>query len=334
MNRPIRRLALRPGFRKIVWTFLVAVVLATAVIARAQQAPVRTPPKPLAGNPLPEYSDALIAKAGEGVVTFRADVDASGAVTNFSALETTVGKALVDAAESAVRRWRFAPATADGQPVAGIYAGQLEFQLAGDVANGRTYRASSAEAWNQVQRVLADAKMKIAERDAHNQHVVTDWIAPDTRLAPDATAIGLPAGWKLRRYKLMIYVSPFVEPARVYVGSLAEAELDTVGAVVKRESLKPTAYAFYNVNTLQDWAFTHIDASLGDGAPIPLSRVRRNRDSKGIATDRTACSVDAAIAELKPLRGRPQSEFARVVVAPSKFYAPELLYPADAARER
>lgn len=57
----------------------------------------------------------------------RADVGADGAPASVSVVETSGNRELDRAALEAVRRWRFQPATANGQPAGGSVVVPIEF---------------------------------------------------------------------------------------------------------------------------------------------------------------------------------------------------------------
>ncbi len=89
----------------------------------------RDAPTPLSGNPRPRYPFAARRKGIEGRVVLRVTVLASGRVEDL-AVERTSGSRLLDrAALEAVRRWRFAPATRLGRPVAATVRVPIAFRL-------------------------------------------------------------------------------------------------------------------------------------------------------------------------------------------------------------
>ncbi|MFZ2988099.1 energy transducer TonB [Ideonella sp.] len=90
-------------------------------------------PQPAPGNALPAYPEAAREDGLEGQVRLRVEVAANGDVQQVSWAERS-GVAVLDAAaRDTVRRWRFAPALRDGEPVAGSLLLTLYFRLAGPV---------------------------------------------------------------------------------------------------------------------------------------------------------------------------------------------------------
>ncbi len=74
------------------------------------------PPRRLTA-PLPAYPDAAWAHGITGDVLVRAVIDEGGAVTDVEVLKS-LPYGMTEAAVEAIRRWKFAPATRHGQPVA------------------------------------------------------------------------------------------------------------------------------------------------------------------------------------------------------------------------
>gem|GEM_PF-2192401 len=95
-----------------------------------QRAPRLTPPRVLAvaGTGYPqdafrltlrrqELGTGLVVEAAEGTVVLRVLVAADGAVRSVDVVTSSGSQVLDRAAEEAVRRWQFAPATRDGVPI-------------------------------------------------------------------------------------------------------------------------------------------------------------------------------------------------------------------------
>lgn len=91
-----------------------------------------TAPRPLAGpgtHPRPRYPYAARLRGEQGRVVLRVEVDAAGAVRAVSIEASSGSRRLDRAALRAVRRWRFAPATAGGRPVPGEVLVPITFRL-------------------------------------------------------------------------------------------------------------------------------------------------------------------------------------------------------------
>jgi len=106
--------------------------VATAALAAPPMAAARAvPSSPVAyaGNPKPPYPVLARERGLEGRVVLRVEVAADG-VSGTIAVAQSSGHAMLDrAAQTAVARWRFAPATVDGQKVAGAIDVPVVFRL-------------------------------------------------------------------------------------------------------------------------------------------------------------------------------------------------------------
>lgn len=82
-------------------------------------------------TPEPDYPELARKARVQGVVILRIVVDTEGAVRRVEVLKG-LPMGLSEAAEAAVRRWRFAPATLDGEPVVVDYNVTVNFRLPAD----------------------------------------------------------------------------------------------------------------------------------------------------------------------------------------------------------
>lgn len=86
-------------------------------------------PAPLLGNSAPEYPETARKKGIEGTVILKVSVDADGQPISVT-VATSSGHDLLDAeALRTVRSWRFQPALAHGQAVAGLVMVPIVFRL-------------------------------------------------------------------------------------------------------------------------------------------------------------------------------------------------------------
>jgi TonB family protein len=92
------------------------------------------PARPLAGasNPPPDYPTSARLRGEQGRVTILVQVDAAGRVIHAAVLGSSGFPALDAAAEAAVRRWRFEPATQSGSPVFSTTTVGITFRLEGE----------------------------------------------------------------------------------------------------------------------------------------------------------------------------------------------------------
>lgn len=92
-------------------------------------APRTTEPKPLAGNPQPDYPRDAQRRGLSGRVLLRIDVAADGTATNVDFVQRSGTPELDRAAMNAARKWRFTPARRDGKAVASSVSVPIDFVL-------------------------------------------------------------------------------------------------------------------------------------------------------------------------------------------------------------
>ncbi|MEG3788654.1 TonB family protein [Lysobacter sp. CCNWLW3] len=103
-----------------------------AVAARPQTPPpaavASSDPQPIAGqNPAPRYPPQALRRGESGTVTVRVQIGADGVPTDVGVGTSSGSRTLDRAAQDAVRRWRFRPALANGQPVSGTVMVPITF---------------------------------------------------------------------------------------------------------------------------------------------------------------------------------------------------------------
>jgi TonB family protein len=76
----------------------------------------------------PDYPETARLAGLSGTVIVEAEIDPEGAVASTRVLRS-VSPELDQAAREAVGRWRFEPATANGEPVAEVYRAAIHFEL-------------------------------------------------------------------------------------------------------------------------------------------------------------------------------------------------------------
>ncbi len=86
-------------------------------------------PQPIAEqSPPPTYPPSALRNGVEGSVVVRVDVDPSGVPMDVTVIQRSGSRDLDRAATDAVRRWRFLPAQANGQPVQGSIEVPFDFK--------------------------------------------------------------------------------------------------------------------------------------------------------------------------------------------------------------
>jgi protein TonB len=80
-------------------------------------------------SPAPRYPSVAMRRRETGTVRIRVDVSADGVPIATTVVESSQSRDLDRAALEAVRRWRFQPAQANGQPVGGSVIVPISFKL-------------------------------------------------------------------------------------------------------------------------------------------------------------------------------------------------------------
>lgn len=88
-----------------------------------------TRPEPIAGQtPAPRYPSQALRRGESGTVVVRVDVGPDGVPMSTSIVNGSGSRLLDRAAVDAVRRWRFRPAQANGQPTVGTATVTINFK--------------------------------------------------------------------------------------------------------------------------------------------------------------------------------------------------------------
>jgi protein TonB len=104
----------------------------SANAARAVMSPPIIPPRPVAGmetNRAPAYPEIARRRGEQGNVMLRVNVSADGAPLAVDLAATSGYPSLDAAAQSAVRQWRFVPATQGGISIAAVAEIPVRFRL-------------------------------------------------------------------------------------------------------------------------------------------------------------------------------------------------------------
>jgi hypothetical protein len=87
----------------------------------------------------------------------------------------------------------------------------------------QAFDVSSADAWRVIEPRLKAVGFAVDDVDRENQALRTKWRRLPTRDAAWLPAVDLPWPYTAERIRFVVFVSPFVQPARVSVGSQIEA---------------------------------------------------------------------------------------------------------------
>jgi len=219
------------------------------------------PAAPLGGNPLPRYPTAALGTAVAGHVVFIARLTEDGTVISVSVTDVPrAGVGFEESVTAAVMQWRFSPATNNGIPIPTTYVGRVNFTPEWPTARARMYTQSSSAVWQAAQSIVESLGRMEQRTASDGQLLVTQWTQFD--------AVGIPApdpaepgGSAPDEFQLHLFVSPFVEPAQVHVGSVS------LGTDVIR----------YNTGDAETWFFRQLEERLeeaGRTIPIPATAHR------------------------------------------------------------
>jgi hypothetical protein len=170
-----------------------------------------------------------------------------------------------------------------------------------------------------VQDRLKDLGLGADKKDAKNQLLLTNWGEFGSRRLEWLSRPSMWREYAPERVRFEVFVSPFVEPARLYVGSVTQ---------VRQVMGKGAQALLYNDPAVNAALVAELAKALGhDGFEIPSSREERVKLAASIfkgqpdecAVQADACKVSSAQVE-KP-RMLPLSQF-------------EVVFPEAAARER
>jgi TonB family protein len=252
--------------------------------------------KPLPGNPSPLYPEKALEAGVEGDCVFRADVTPEGTVSKVAVLQVPKkGLGFEEAIEKAVALWRFESARRGEAKTASFYVGTISYSLS-SVNQGRMYSVSASVAWKKLLEWLARTGIKTKKVDAAHQLVFTKLV--NVRGGPLAFPATIGDGCVPRRFQIQVFVSPYAEPARVYVASLIEAD--------RRIGPGTEEWIAYNSPVPSTWLLEEFSKYLGDpGRAMPVTTTARAALADQLRTDASApmCTPSRAAGRVKsPVR--------------------------------
>ncbi len=171
---------------------------------------------------------------------------------------------------------------------------------------GAQFPLESAKAWGLIQSALADQRIKTRVKEKEAQVIITRPLRPLDQNTNWLTPPEMPSGYLFESAEIHLFVSPFVEPARVYVGSVSTFKVLVSGG----------SATLYNDPTVNASVMAWVTRTLGmEAEPVPAIR-------KAGTPAAPACV---------PLRGAPKE-----IVPPRKIESTQLevLYPKNALADR
>jgi TonB family protein len=183
----------------------------------------------------------------------------------------------------------------------------------------RLFNLRSRQAWDVVQKRLNELGFSPEKTDRPNQVVLTKWREVGAKGLEWLPTPAVTETYVARRIRFEVFVSPFAEPAHVYIGSVIE------GVQVGLQTSAPAIG--YNDSNLNRALMREIAKALGeDGLPIPADFGERRQLARSILKEEADDCLrqgppSAEGAKVTPPRKIPLSEF--------KFF-----YPAAAMKEK
>ena len=167
-------------------------------------------------------------------------------------------------------------------------------------SNARAYRQSSEMVWETVQDVTDAWGLKTATKDGSSQVLVSEWKrfsdfdgSPFFQSVPTLPADG--AQLVPVDFQLHVFVSPFVEPARVHV------------ATVLRTELEQNRYVHHDVRFAATEFFRELEARLGGtGVTIPVAS---SSGSNPCFAERGMATPTTEAVDLTPVRRLTDFDF-------------------------
>jgi hypothetical protein len=202
-----------------------------------------------------------------------------------------------------------------GALVAGVSVYPTEGNYPGH--QGRIYPVNARDVWRTAHAWLEAVGLPTAGLDQERQALVTE-----ARFFGDVKGAPRPdvgPGYIPEAFQVHLYVSPFVEPARLYVGTVVRA--------AKPLARKTVALA-YNSAQLNGWVFDGIETLLNtQGRLIPLEQEDRRRLSLALSPD----GADPCL-----VRGFPESYAAGTLIEPKRIQSTqvEIPYPVEEQRRQ
>ena len=141
---------------------------------------------------------------------------------------------------------------------------------------GLMYPVTTADAWSALLKVADQHDLKIETRTDDNGLLITRPV-PVERKKFGVHAGDISSTLRSGRVRLHVFVPPFIEPARVYVGSTMVAEFSRIETGTRASML------LYNVDQIGAWLLARVSAQLKtDGRLIPQDPGRRAALAKSL----------------------------------------------------
>jgi hypothetical protein len=190
----------------------------------------------------------------------------------------------------------------------------------------RMYPRPKAEIWRTVLVWLKAQKIATDKVDQDLQLVVTKPIVV-TRKTFGFDAIAIDPSLVFAQTRVYIFVSPFIEPARVYVASTADGR---VTDEPREDPLSFNRLSYYQP-VIGEWVLKQISAQVGtEGEAIPTAWAPRRALARTLAPNPgDPCLSEEFAAMVRGKRWRPED-----LVDPKKRFELQPVYPTDLIAQR
>jgi hypothetical protein len=148
-------------------------------------------------------------------------------------------------------------------------------------SRARMYAVDSAKAWAAARALVAELGLKADKTAAAEQFLATKWAPFRSKQRPDLAVFSTPSGLESEDFQLHVFVSPFAEPARVYLGSVVQF-------TGRPRPDGPVQHSVaYSSGQVEDWFFAQLERKLGEaGRPIPTALGARGELARTLLGDR------------------------------------------------
>jgi Gram-negative bacterial TonB protein C-terminal len=199
------------------------------------------------------------------------------------------------------------------------HANRAQASTAWPHSEGRVFDMSSEDAWHRVQDRLKALGLEAEKTDGKNRLLLTKPVYFGDRRSEWLARPKLSQQFASVRTRFEVFVSPFVEPARLYVGSVTELH-QTTG--------KASQAILYNDPTVNTALLRQLAKGLRqDGFPIPASREERQKLTASLLKGRP----DECVRRIESCRVSSSRLDKPEKLALSEF---EVVFPEQAAREK
>jgi len=172
----------------------------------------------------------------------------------------------------------------------------------------RQYRAPSSAVWEALQGLVRSLGLRVEKVDPRGHLLVTSWQEVARQKANGLERQAFDGGGRADEFQLHLFVSPFVEPARIYVDAVARSRDWT--QVRMQYSFEPVAR----------WFFARLEERLGEeGRAVPFNSTRSS-DPDSSPGSKSPCESSSSSPGTRPIQ-EPKALYKSQPLFPSKELA-------------